>query len=129
MNYAPFFAIIITLHLIVNLSLSKEIIDWMPLLGKKLLFMGLLWCIPFIGATVVYKHLNLDWLQPSKRNPADRSGISTGLLELGAIFNPGTKYVIEAQQKERVEVKKEGEMHNIKNSSIIDINIEKNILK
>lgn len=126
MNDTSFIAIVIMLHFIINLVLSKEIIDWVPSLNKKLLLAGLLWCIPFAGAIFVYTRLGLRWFRPSKKSSAGGSSVSTGLLEIDAIFNPGTKYVIEARQKERTERKKEGEMHEVENSNIINTQIQKN---
>ena len=36
--------------------------------------------------------------------------MSIGFLEIGAIFNPGSKHVVEEKQREKMEVRKEGEL-------------------
>ena len=35
-----------------------------------------------------------------------------GFLEIDAIFNPGSKHVVEEKQREKMEVRKEGELYD-----------------
>ena len=107
--------IIIVLHILVNAHISKEIHEWVPSLQKRLaLFLGV-WFIPFIGISVAYKTLNLNWFKKkNKSTVSSQSSMSGAFLEVDAIFNPGKKYVAEAQKKEVIEKKEDGDMFNNK---------------
>ena len=114
--------IIIVLHILVNAHISKEIHEWVPSLQKRLaLFLGV-WFIPFIGITCAYKILDLNWFKKtvkSKSSVSGQSSMSGAFLEVDAIFNPGKKYVVEAQKKEVIERKEDGEM--LKNKPDISV--------
>jgi len=38
--------------------------------------------------------------------------MSGAFLEIDAMFNPGARYIIEARQKEHVELSEDGQLHN-----------------
>lgn len=98
-------------HLIVSMIFSKIVFEREPSIKKRVLLIGLLWLVPVLGVLSVYKILDLGWF----KNPDGSKGsgaVSIGLLEMDSVFNPGARHLIEAKQKERVEVQKEGEMVN-----------------
>jgi hypothetical protein len=71
----------------------------------------LLWLLPFIGIIVVYKILDLGWFR-KEYGDTSSSTISSGFLEMDAIFNPGSRHRIENRQEQKMEVRKEGELFN-----------------
>jgi len=101
-------SLILVLMIVVNLVLSKVIIDWEPTFKKRAVI--LLWIISFLGAAMIYKLLDLGWF---KKEPGYKSSgaVSAGFLEIDAIFNPGSKHQIEAMQETKLEVRKEGETY------------------
>jgi hypothetical protein len=108
-------AIFFVFHILVNAHISKEIHQWVPSLQKRFALYICVWFIPLIGITVAYKTLNLNWFkQKNKSAISAQSSVSGAFLEVDAIFNPGKKYVVEAQQKEVIEKKEDGEMFNNK---------------
>ena len=103
---------IVSVYLFLNIKLSKEIWNWEPSAIKRVLWVLFVWFMPFIGAFVVYKTLDLDWfMQRSKQSKDTTNVVSGALLEMDTIFNPGQKHVIEAKQKEHVEVTESGQLH------------------
>ncbi|WP_064435825.1 MULTISPECIES: hypothetical protein [Pseudoalteromonas] len=108
-------SIIAVFHILVNAHISKEIHQWVPSLQKRLVLFLCVWFIPVIGIAVAYKTLNLDWFKKkNKSTVSGQSSVSGAFLEVDAIFNPGKKHVVEAQQKEVIEKKEDGEMFNNK---------------
>jgi len=119
-------AIAILLHLIVNVHLSKDILLWVPSLRKRILLLAIVWFIPVVGATVAYRSLNLSWFKKtSKKSGCEQSMTSGAFLEVDAIFNPGQRHVIEAKQKEHVELKEEGDMYNNGQPDLSNTNLAK----
>jgi len=107
--------LIIVLHILVNAHISKEIHQWVPSLQKRLVLFLCVWFIPFIGIAVAYKTLGLKWFKKkNKITVSSQSSMSGAFLEVDAIFNPGKKYVVEAQKKEVIEKKEDGDMFNNK---------------
>lgn len=107
--------IIIVFHILVNAHISKEIHQWVPSLQKRIALHLCVWFIPFIGISVAYKTLNLNWFKKkNKSTVSSQSSMSGAFLEVDAIFNPGKKYVAEAQKKEVIEKKEDGDMFNNK---------------
>jgi hypothetical protein len=102
----------ILLYLFINTLLSKEVLLWEPSKGKRILLVLIIWFVPFLGAVIAYKDLDLDWFKKKSQKPVGEQGIASGLLELGAIFNPGQKHVIEARKKEHVELSEDGQLYN-----------------
>ena len=76
------------------------------------------WLIPFLGAIIAYKSLNLDWFKRRKKNATnEQSNMSGALLEIDSIFNPGQRHVIEQKQKEHMEQTEDvGEKYDNKTS-------------
>ena len=104
--------LIVVLHTLVNAHISKEIHQWVPSLQKRLALLLCVWFIPFLGIAIAYKTLNLDWFkQKSKNSSLGQSAMGGAFLEVDAIFNPGKKYMIEAQQKETIEKREDGDMY------------------
>jgi len=105
-------SVIVLLHILMNAHISKEIHQWVPSLQKRLVLFLCVWFIPFIGVAIAYKTLDLDWFkQKSKNSSSGQSSIGGAFLEVDAIFNPGQKHVIEAQQKEIIEKREDGDMY------------------
>ena len=100
-------AVIALLHILINAHISKEIHQWVPSLRKRMILFICVWFIPFVGVTIAYKALDLDWLKKkSTKSISGQSAIGGAFLEVDSIFNPGQKHVIEAKQKEFIEKKK-----------------------
>jgi len=96
--------LIVLLYVFINGVISKEIFLWEPLLGKRILLTVVVWLIPFLGAIIAYKILNLNWFKNRKKNVTnEQSNISGALLEVDSIFNPGQRHVIEQKQKKHSE--------------------------
>ena len=103
---------IVSLYFCLNVKLSKEIWNWEPSVIKRVLLVLNVWLIPFIGGIVAYKYLDLDWLMKRSKQSKDTPNVISGaLLEMDMIFNPGQKHVIEAKQKEHIEVNESGQLH------------------
>lgn len=108
----PVIAAVVLLHILVNALLSKEILQWVPSIQKRIILFICVWFIPFIGIIIAYKALDLDWFRKKNKQSASGQGaIGGALLEVDAIFNPGQKHVVEAKQKEVIEKTEEGEMY------------------
>jgi len=122
MDSAKFLTIgilILVLLIVVNSVLTKIIIEWEPTFKKRALMLILLWVIPFLGAAMIYKQLDVGWF---KKEPGYKSSsaVSAGFLEIDAIFNPGSKHQVEAMQETKLEVRKEGETYT-KPDQVIDL--------
>lgn len=113
--------LIVVLHILVNAHISREIYQWVPSLQKRLALILCVWFFPFIGVATAYKTLNLDWFKrKSKCSSSGESSMSGAFLEVDAIFNPGKKYMIEAQKKETIEKREDGDMYK-KDKSYLNI--------
>ena len=108
---ASLFALItlVLAYVFFNAILSKEILLWEPSLLKRILLILVVWLLPFLGAFIAYKSLNLTWFKDRKKSGSNaQSNISGALLEIDSIFNPGQKHVVE--QKENVELTENAEL-------------------
>lgn len=108
---ATYLFLIFVLCLGVNLVFTKVVFDWEPTVGRRFFLLCLIWFLPVLGVAIVYKILDLGWF---KRDAGYKSSgaVSAGLLEIDAIFNPGSKHQIEATEKTKLEVRKEGELYS-----------------
>jgi hypothetical protein len=105
--------VIILFYVISSAKLSKEILKWEPSLVKRISLVLIVWLIPIVGGVVAYKHLGLDWFKKrSNKSNGAQNVISGAFLELDVMFNPGARYIIEARQKEHVELSEDGQLHN-----------------
>jgi len=105
-------SVIVLLHVLMNVHISKEIHQWVPSLQKRVVMFLCVWFIPFIGGAIAYKTLDLDWFKrKSKKSSSGQSSIGGAFLEVDSIFNPGQKHVIAAQQKETIEKREDGDMY------------------
>jgi len=95
-------------HIMIFLLFSKFILSQEPSTGRQLLCFCLLATLPLLGAVLVYRMLNLNWFR--NEDGSKRSGaISIDFLELDAIFNPGSKQIIEERQREKMAIRQDGE--------------------
>tara|TARA_B100000315_G_C14368702_1_gene491923 strand:+ start:434 stop:817 length:384 start_codon:yes stop_codon:yes gene_type:complete len=108
-KYITFFIVVIFIHVVVNVVFSKLILDWKPTGMKRIYMLATVWLIPVLGIFIIYKRLNLNWFS-SEDGSKRTAGVSISFLEMDAIFNPGSKHVVEEQQREKTEVRKEGEL-------------------
>lgn len=101
--------LLVIFHIIVNAVFSKLIFEREPGLRARVGKLALLWFIPIIGVVIVYRVLNLGWFakEPGYRNS---SSVAMGLVEMDAIFNPGSRHVAEVKQEIKKQVQKSGEM-------------------
>jgi hypothetical protein len=106
-------SVIVLLHILMNAHISKEIYQWVPSLQKRLVLFLCVWFIPFVGVAIAYKTLDLDWFkQKNKITSSGQGSVGGAFLEIDAIFNPSQKHVAEAKQKQVIEKKEDGEMHD-----------------
>ena len=105
--------VIVLIYVISSAKLSKEILKWEPSLVKRISLVLIVWLIPIVGGVVAFKHLGLDWFKKrSKKSSGAQNVMSGSLLELDVMFNPGARHIIEARQKEHVELSEDGQLHN-----------------
>jgi len=84
-------------------------------LKKKVLLVLIVWLVPIVGSILIYKLLNLDWFEaPLDDASGGHTMIGGDMLELNAIFNPKHCHVIEAIEKETVELNLDGQLYNEK---------------
>ncbi|WP_196137200.1 hypothetical protein [Aliikangiella sp. G2MR2-5] len=106
-------AVVALLFLVFNATLTKEILTWEPSPVKRTLLLLVVWLVPVVGAFFAYKYLDLSWFKkPTKKSSGEQNVVSGALLEIDAIFNPGQRHVIEARQKEQMELSEDGQQHN-----------------
>lgn len=97
-NSLTFVALALFIHLVIILVFIKFVIGREPSNQKRAAYVFLLAIVPFLGALLVYKFLNLNWFR--NEDGSKRAGaISIDFLELDAIFNPGSKHVLEERQR------------------------------
>lgn len=116
-----FAALLILSQLVLNILLSREIILWIPSPREKLLLILLLWLFPLLGVVVVWRKVRPDWFQREPGEPGSKSSVSSGLLALDAIFNPGSAHVLDAQKRSEVTIRMEGEMYDRELPDHIDV--------
>ena len=106
--------IFVLIHFTINIVLTKDILDWVPSLQKRILMIAFVWCFPLLGALFTYKDLNLAWFKKVDKKSAGNASISGGLLGIDSFVNPGAKYLAELMQKEQVEESEQGELFDKK---------------
>ena len=110
-NNLTLIALVLFMHLAVVLVFSKFIVAQEPSNRSRFVYFVLVVAVPFLGACLVYRLLQLNWFR--NEDGSKRAGaISIDFLELDAIFNPGSKQVLEERRREKKEVKQEGENLN-----------------
>ena len=101
---------LLLIHVIASSLFSKTVLEMEPQSGRRFQLLALLWLAPIIGAAIVYKILKLHWF--SNEDGSRRTGgVSFNFLEIDAIFNPGSKHVLEEKQRVKTEAKKAGKDH------------------
>ena len=116
-KFVTFSVLILVLLMGVNSLFTKVIIEWEPTFKRRALMLSLLWIVPFLGAAMIYKILDLGWFK--KESGYKSSGaVSAGFLEIDAIFNPGSKHQMAATQETKLEIRKEGENYTKPDQSI-----------
>jgi hypothetical protein len=88
---------------------------------KRKIFFWLVWLLPFVGALYVYRRLAPDWFTPDRDSGDSQSFISSGLLGLESIFNPGARNINEANKKAAITIKAEGEMYDRQLPDFVDV--------
>lgn len=106
-------SITILLHIFISVHFTKETYLWEPILGRRIALIILIWLMPFIGAFICYKYLNLDTHKKnSNSSETAHSAVGAGLIELDSMFNPGQKHVAEARQEVVVELRDDEKLIN-----------------
>lgn len=124
MNSQRMIALLVILglvHLYVNIRLTVDIIGWVPDFHKRNAYILLVWLLPVAGALYVYRQVAPDWFTPETPSDDTPSAVSSGLMGLDAIFNPGSRHVAEAQKKGEITIKAEGEMYDRDLPEFIDV--------
>lgn len=119
-----FLVVLGLVHLYVNIRLTGDIIGWVPDSRKRNAYVVLVWLLPLGGALYVYRKVAPDWFTPETPSDDAPSAVSSGLMGLDAIFNPGSRHVAEAQKKGEITIKAEGEMYDRKLPEFIDVEAE-----
>ena len=101
-----------------NCLISKDITEWIPSLKEKIGLYILVWFLPVIGFFLANRIGNLGWFS-KKQSRSGETAITGGLLGLDEVFNPSTKYVVEAIEEQKSEIVEEQKHSddNDKNSS------------
>jgi hypothetical protein len=95
--------VMLTLHVITCISYTKEIYYWVPSLKNKILMLLVLWLIPILGFIYIHRHKLLKHMRSYKEGSADEgNAISSGMLEIDSVFNPGARNHIEAVRQQKV---------------------------
>jgi hypothetical protein len=116
----PALTMLTLVHILMSISLSKEIYDWVPTFGKRIALFICVWCAPVIGLIVVYRVLDLDWLGKKRgKTSSGQSSVGSVFLGLDSVFNPGSKHVVEAKQKETIEQAEEGDLYSPDNPELV----------
>lgn len=99
--------VLLFIHSILALLFSKLIIDEEPRWGKRLALLVSVWLLPIIGAVLVSRALELNWFK-NDDGSSRTGGVAFSFLESDAIFNPGSKQVLQEQQRTKMETRKQG---------------------
>ncbi len=99
--------VLLFFHSILALLFSKLILDDEPLWGKRLPLLVSVWLLPVIGAVLVLRALQINWFR-NDDGSGRTGGVAFSFLELDAIFNPGSRQVLQEQQRTKVEIRKQG---------------------
>lgn len=105
-------AILLMVNTVLNIFLSRDIINWVPTIRERLVLFILLWLLPVFGFLLVYRKIGPGWFEKEIDEPGQGSSASTGLLALDAIFNPSSAHVLNAQKKSDITIRMEGEMYD-----------------
>ena len=63
----------------------------------------MLWLIPMFGVVFIHRHKLFKHMRGYKEgNTEEGNAISSGMLEIDSVFNPGARNVIEAVQQQKV---------------------------
>ena len=103
-GFATYAAIFVFFHVVTSLILSRVIFEWEPGAGRRIILLTILWLVPIIGFLYVYSQFDLEWFGRPDRSKRSNS-VSTGLLEMDAVFNPGSRHQIESRQQQATEVR------------------------
>jgi hypothetical protein len=108
-NLGMFVALVLVL---VNAIITKDIVMWVPSLGKRIVLILGVWLLPLIGAVIAYFSAELTWFRKSSNTSDGPGSIAGGLLGLDSFFNPGSRHTLETVQKEHVEERESGQQRN-----------------
>lgn len=117
------FLLLLVVHLYVNIRLSSDIVGWVLEPRKRKVFLGLVWLLPVLGALYVYRRVAPEWFTPDADSGDGQSAVSSGLLGLETIFNPGARNIAEAQKKGEITIKAEGEMYDRDLPEFIEVGV------
>ncbi len=120
-----FFILLFLAHLYVNITLSGDVVGWVPEARKRKVLLSLVWLLPLLGAFYVYRRLAPDWFKPDGNSDEMPSATAAGLMGLDSVFNPSTRNIIEANKKGEITIKAEGEMYDRKLPAFIDVEAAK----
>ena len=98
--------------MVLNSLLSREVCHWIPQASEKVWLLLLIWLLPVIGILLVYRRVRPGWFGPEHQGDNSGSPVSSGLLALDAIFNPGSAHVLDARKRSEVTIRMEGEMYD-----------------
>ena len=94
--------ILTLIHILFCISYSKDIYYWVPALKNKILMLLALWLIPIIGVVFIYRHKKFSHMRSYKEgNTENDNAISSGMLEIDSVFNPGARHFIEAIKEQK----------------------------
>jgi len=95
-------ALIIGIHILFGALFTKELIYWPKIsLHNRIIFVALVWLIPFFGAFFAYRKVKLNWFS---REAHKNSSVGNGLLEMDSFFNPGARHSIDAKEEVKLEI-------------------------
>jgi flagellar biosynthesis/type III secretory pathway M-ring protein FliF/YscJ len=102
-----FSAVVIFPWLFINIKRTREILLWESRISIQVIYAIAVWLLPFLGAFIIFRKLNLHYINRKLEQTADSDTIAgDAFLGIDAIFNPGQANV--KQAKEEVVVEKRG---------------------
>jgi len=103
------------MHFIFSAILSKEVFAYEQSLAKLVSSILIIWLVPILGSFIIYKLLNLNWFEaPVENVTGGQTVVGGGMAELNAILNPKHRHVVEAKERETIELNLDGQLHHSK---------------
>jgi hypothetical protein len=89
-------------HVLVGVLLTIELVQWPKIsISGRILYVLVVWLIPFFGALAGYKRVRLNWF----KSPVNKHGsVGSGFLEMDSFFNPGARNTINAKDEVKIEI-------------------------
>ena len=110
-SLATLIALVLLPLLYFNVSRTRDILLWERSLSSQAILISLVWLLPFLGAIVAYKKLNLGFINKQLKNKSDPNAVAGDvLLGIESMFNPAQENVKEAKKEVIVEQRQDDDI-------------------